>query len=77
MKQALKPHWTFFSALRERGMTLTQLAAEARVNRAHLSEVIANRPGRGAQVRRKVAPLLTEQELLGWDAEGKVQEGTA
>lgn len=70
----MKPHWTFFSALRERGMTLTQLAEQARVNRAHLSEVIANRPGRGAQVRRKVAPLLTKRELqlLGWDNEGRL-----
>lgn len=64
------------SLLRGRGMTLTRLAAEAGVSRPHLSRSLEGRPGRGAQVRRKVARLLTaaERACLGMDGEGKVEQ---
>ena len=70
----MKPHWRFFDALKARGVTLKSLAVQAGVSRPHLSLVIAGTPGRGGQVRRKVAPLLTEDErqLLGWDEHGEV-----
>lgn len=70
----MKPHWRFFDALKGRGVTLKALAAEAGVSRPHLSLVIAGTPGRGGQVRRKVAPLLTEGErqLLGWSEDGEL-----
>ncbi len=64
----IKKNWPFLNALKGRGLNLTRLAGLAGVSRAHLSAVIANQPGRGAQVRRKVAVLLTDTEraLLGW-----------
>ncbi len=70
----MKPHWRFFDALKARGVTLKSLAAQAGVSRPHLSLVIAGIPGRGGQVRRKVAPLLTEAErqLLGWSETGEI-----
>jgi transcriptional regulator with XRE-family HTH domain len=59
--------------LRERGMTLTRLAELSGVSRPHLSLVLRNEPGRGAQVRRKVARFLRGDELqaLGWTAGGE------
>ena len=59
--------------LRARGESVGKIAAAAGVSRAHLSLVLANRPGRGAQVRRKVAKLLSPAELsvLGWAAYGR------
>jgi hypothetical protein len=70
----MKPHWRFFDALKARGVTLKALATQAGVSRPHLSLVIAGTPGRGGQVRRKVAPLLTEGErqLLGWSENGEL-----
>ena len=54
--------------LRRRGQTVTSIARAAGVSRAHLSLIFANRPGRGHQVRPKVALYLTDDEkkLLGW-----------
>lgn len=54
-------------------MTITRLAREAGVGRAHLSQVLHNVPGRGGHTRRKIAPRLTTAErlLLGWDNTGK------
>jgi hypothetical protein len=70
----MKAHWRFFDALKGRRVTLKTLAAQAGVSRPHLSLVIKGTPGRGGQVRRKVAPLLTEAErqLLGWNEMGEV-----
>lgn len=62
-------------SLRKNGLTVTALAARANVSRRHLGMVLANKPGRGKQVRRKVAPLLPDEtlEILGWDRQGEVR----
>jgi transcriptional regulator with XRE-family HTH domain len=72
----MKP--AIYFKLKERGVRLNGLAAAAQVSRPHLSAVLQNKPGRGAQVRRKVAKLLMEEELkiLGWDKDGnKIAKG--
>jgi transcriptional regulator with XRE-family HTH domain len=60
--------------LKRSGWTVSRLAEAAGVSRCHLSEVLANTPGRGGIVRRKVAKFLKPAELaaLGWDEKGKL-----
>ncbi len=62
-------HPKVISLLHERGMTVEKLAAAILSGRAHVTQVMANKPGRGGQTRRKLNPLLTtaERELLGWE----------
>jgi transcriptional regulator with XRE-family HTH domain len=73
MKRTLQPE--VMKLLRERGLTVGALAERAGVSRPHLSLVLRNVPGRGGQVRRKVARHLVERELtaLGWDVEGNLK----
>lgn len=59
--------------LRQRRMNVSRLAEQAGVSRCHLSEALANKPlpqggVRGGVIRKRVAPLLTAEELalLGW-----------
>ena len=54
-----------------RGMTQTKLARLAGVGRCALSQVLANKPGRGKFTRRRLLPYLshTEIALLGWEAD--------
>lgn len=61
--------------LKHRGLRVKDLAEQARVSRCHLSEVLQNKPGRGGQTRRRVAPLLLPEELalLGWDENGRMK----
>ncbi|MBI2950362.1 MAG: hypothetical protein HYY23_22265 [Verrucomicrobia bacterium] len=65
----------FFRLLAQSSWTVKKLAEQAGVSYRHLYEVLANKPGRGGQVRRKVAALLRPEELaaLGWDANGNLQ----
>lgn len=59
--------------VRARFGSVAELARQAGVSRCHLSEALANKPGRGGVVRVKVAKLLTDEELkaLGWSEAGK------
>lgn len=63
--------WKFCQSLKKRGLSQTALARLAGVGRCHLSQVLANVPGRGGHTRRKLFPHLTEDEILmlGWGAE--------
>lgn len=64
--------------LRRRGLTINTLAWCIHSSRSHVSQVLANKPGRGGQTRRKLAAMLLDAELalLGWDRQGKVLHGT-
>lgn len=54
--------------LHERGETVASLAARAGTGRAHATQVLANKPGRGHWTRKRLVPLLQPAELvlLGW-----------
>jgi len=69
----------FKMLLHRRKMTINRLAKLAGVGRSHLSQVLNGVKGRGGQTRRKVAPLLTAEELtkLGWDHDGNVSTASA
>lgn len=58
--------------LHERGETVASLAAKAGTGRAHASQVLANKPGRGHHTRRRLTAFLTAEELalLGWSLGG-------
>jgi len=62
------------SLLHARGVTVEQLAARAGTGRAHATQVMANKPGRGHHTRPRLAPLLTAEEraLLGWSEDGRL-----
>lgn len=77
----------FYWLLQEQELNTTMLAALAETGRAHLNQVLNNKPGRGHTTRRKLAQLtwtfphpnagtyvLTEEMLgeLGWDRSGKI-----
>lgn len=64
----------FLSLLHERGLTVERLAEFAKSGRAHVTQVLANVPGRGNLTRPKLVPHLTADELalLGWNARGEV-----
>lgn len=65
----------FYRALSKRGQTTSSLAQAIRSCRSHVCEVFNNKPGHGGHsTRKKLAPLLTEQELgfLGWDSAGRI-----
>lgn len=61
------------ASLHERRLTVQELARRIHSGRAHVSQVLANKPGRGYRTRRKLADhlLSTELALLGWDALGQ------
>lgn len=61
--------WEIHRELHKRGMTQTKLALLAGVGRCSLSQVMANKPGRGKYTRRRLLPHLTHREviLLGWE----------
>lgn len=56
----------------QRGMTISRLAGLICAGRAHLSQVLNGKPGRGFFTRQKLAPHLKAEELeaLGWDEAG-------
>lgn len=60
--------------LRADGWTVKDLAREAGVSRAHLSEVLHGKPGRGGIVRRKVVRFLSPElrRALQWDQNGRL-----
>lgn len=60
--------------LHARGENTTTLAAKICSSRTHVGQVLNNDPGRGGQTRRKLAPLLTPEELAlaGWDQAGNL-----
>lgn len=69
--------------LSKRGLNQAGLAAAVHCGRCHLSQVLANVPGRGGQTRRKLAYWIVLQcgpdgpemlKELGWDEEGNVLE---
>lgn len=62
--------------LRGRFGGLKIMAAELGISRPHLSEALLNRPGRGGKVRKKVAAVMTAEELAaaGWNADGTLIE---
>jgi len=62
------------TSLKKRGLSFGKLAVLANVGRAHLSQVLANVPGRGFKTRHKLFLHLTEEEigLLGWTEEYQV-----
>jgi hypothetical protein len=64
----------FYALLHGRGLTVAGLAAQIHSSRAHVTEVLNNKPGRGGYTRAKLAPLLTpaERDTLGWDECGKL-----
>lgn len=55
-------------------MTVEKLAAQCLTGRAHTTQVLANKPGRGHLTRKRLAPWLTciELALLGWGADGRL-----
>ena len=62
--------------LHRRRLTVRELAMLAGVGRCSLEQTLANVPGRGYQVRKKVAPLLQPAELsiLGWTEDGGLEQ---
>ena len=52
-------------------MTTGELARQIGSNRAHVCQVLNNKPGRGMWTRRRLFPHLTEKEVeaLGWSGE--------
>jgi hypothetical protein len=67
-------HPKVISLLHERGVTVERLAALAGTGRAHATQVLANKPGRGYRTRARLAGFLTlrELDLLGWEEVGQL-----
>ena len=65
-------HPKVLSLLHDRGLTVEALARQAGTGRAHATQVLANKPGRGHLTRRRLATLLTPAELalLHWAPDG-------
>ena len=65
--------------LRRRALSVSALAKLAGCGRSHVTQCLANKPGRGGQTRGKLAVFLTPRELqaLGWDSKGKLVSATA
>jgi transcriptional regulator with XRE-family HTH domain len=61
-------NWTFYRSLHSRRMTVAQLAAQIGSGRAHVTQVLNNKPGRGLETRTKLFRVLTYEEIraLGW-----------
>lgn len=59
--------------LHARGMTLEKLGELTMLNPSHLSQVLGNKNGRGAQTRKRLAPYLMVDEWteLGWPQLGE------
>lgn len=70
---------TFFTSLHERGLTVAKLAALIGSGRAHVNQVINNKPGRGHFTRRRLIPHLAaaEKAALGWTFHGEQSSKTA
>lgn len=70
---------TFYRAIAARGLDAGALARRIRSNRAHVTLVLNNTPGRGGHTRKKLAKLLKPEELkiLNWKVSdtGKVTIG--
>ena len=68
-------NWRLLKSLKLRGESTSGLASKIGSNRCHVSQVLNNIPGRGGKTRRKLAKLLTAEELAlaGWEADGKLQ----
>ena len=64
-------NWKLYRSLHSRGLTQVKLAELTGTGRAHLCQVLANKPGRGHWTRRRLFPHLTLREviLLGWKNE--------
>lgn len=64
-------NWEIHRRLHGRGLTQKKLAALAGTGRAHVSQVLNNKPGRGHLTRRRLFPHLLPKEvrLLGWQDE--------
>jgi hypothetical protein len=62
-------NWPFFKSIHGRGETVETLAVKIHSSRSHVNQVLANKPGRGGQTRKKLIPLLTDEEIaaLGWE----------
>ena len=58
----------FLSLIHARGLTVEALARLAQSGRCHVTQVLANKPGRGHLTRRRLAPYLSNDEIkaLGW-----------
>ena len=63
-------------------LTVERMAAAIFVNRAHLTDVLNNKPGHGGNTRWKVVKFLKQKQpahaaalldALGWDADGNVK----
>lgn len=69
-------HPLVLQSLHDRRLTVDALALAVQSGRAHVTQVMANKPGRGHHTRRRLAPLLTELELYlqGWRADGALVE---
>lgn len=67
----------FYELLHRRHLTVEQLAEAIGSERSHLVRVLRRYPSRGGNTRRRLAPLLTADELaaLGWDADGRIVRG--
>lgn len=61
----------FYRSLHDRGLNQEKLAALAQTGRAHLCEVLNNKPQHGHRTRQRLFPHLTSEEvrLLGWTTE--------
>ncbi len=82
-------HWLLGEARDKRGRrrwTIERIADEVCMGRAHLSQVLGNKPGRGRNTRRRLVKFFKQEyvrtwpqilEALGWDAAGEVKPQTA
>jgi hypothetical protein len=61
----------FYHLLHARGLDTTMLAFFVGTSRAHLTEVLNNKPGHGGKTRRKLFPFILPEEAaaLGWTDE--------
>lgn len=67
-------NYELYRSLHARGETTSSLAAKILSSHGHVSMTLNNTPGRGALTRRKLARLLTAEELkcVGWDSTGNI-----
>lgn len=64
--------------LHERGETVESIARKVGSGRAHVTQVLANKPGRGHHTRRRLTEFLKAEELalLGWSLGGVPLNGS-
>jgi hypothetical protein len=72
-------NYELLRSLHFRGETTTTLAQKIGSCQSHVSQTLANDPGRGARTRRKLARLLTPEELVmaGWNEDGSMRGTTS